>query len=72
MEFVVVRVIFEGIDGLLPVGRQDIAIVAIEPLTDLLKGQRLRIRAVNFRKPHISPGSSVEFGCRVTCLRGHL
>ena len=35
MEFVIVRVILEGVDSLLPIGRQDVAVVAIEPLTDL-------------------------------------
>ena len=35
MELVVVGFILEVVDGLLPIGRQNVAIVAIESLTDL-------------------------------------
>ena len=35
MELVIVGFILEVVDGLLPIGRQNVAIVAIESLTDL-------------------------------------
>lgn len=42
MELVVVRLIFEAVDSLLPISRQDIAVVAIEALADLEARQLLR------------------------------
>ena len=35
MELVVVGFILEVVDGLLPIGRQNVAIISIESLTDL-------------------------------------
>ncbi len=37
------RVILERIDGLLPIGRQDVAVIAIKSLTDLGKRQPLSL-----------------------------
>lgn len=42
MELVVVCLIFEAVDGLLPISRQNIAIVATEALADLEARQLLR------------------------------
>ncbi len=41
MELVVVGLIFEVVDGLLPICRQNIAIVAIKTLTDLRTRQSI-------------------------------
>lgn len=35
MKLVVVRVVFKVVDCVLPVGRQDVAVVAMQALTDL-------------------------------------
>ena len=42
MELVVVSLVFETVDGLLPIRCQNIAVVAIEALTDLITCQLLR------------------------------
>ena len=42
MELVVVGLIFEAVDGLLPVSCQNIAVVATEPLADLEARQLMR------------------------------
>lgn len=42
MELVVVGLIFEAVDGLLPIGCQNIAVVAIEALANLGARQLLR------------------------------
>ena len=36
MKLVVMRVVFKVVDCMLPVGRQDVAVVAMQALTDLL------------------------------------
>lgn len=41
MEFVIVGLIFEVVDGLLPICRQDVAVVAIKTLTDLRARQSI-------------------------------
>lgn len=48
------RVILERIDGLLPIGRQDVAVIAIKSLTDLGKRQPLSLPESVSRDPTLA------------------
>lgn len=64
--------IFEAVNGLLPISCQDIAIVAIEALADLEARQLLRSWPIVLQLVHIRPCPRVELrGCEA-CLRCHL
>ncbi len=74
MNLVVVGFILEIADGLLPICRQDVAVIAIETLTDLQACQSTRpayfplLRGVHY----ISPRPCVEFRLCVTCVGRYL
>ena len=65
--------IFEAVDGLLPVGCQDIAVVATEALADLRNPSAFALLAISLLQSlHVRPCPRVELrGCEA-CLRCHL
>ena len=64
--------VFEAVDGLLPIGCQNITVVAIEALADLKARQLLGYWSYYLLLVHIRPCPSVKLrGCEAR-LRCHL
>lgn len=72
MELIVMALVLEAVDSLLPISCQDIAVVAVEALADLEARQLLRHYSCLLLLVHIRPCPCVKFwGCEA-CLRCHL